>query len=508
LDNLIHNFKQTFSVESKISGSAVYKALFPYSFLGVGLYWTWIYTVCFSAMVFPQNENAIAFAQSSEYVSMLFYVLVLLVSALLSNLLTRGGMRAFKWLSVFPGLAGAGTLLMAISFSFMENAHLVMMLGAALTGLGTGALLNMWGLLFTQMRANYAPLRISLALLVSFVSYLLLSLLPFVAVVIITSLLPLISCRLLFVARNSTEFSSKKDTVSVTQENVKSIDQNYPWQLGIGLLSCGIPLGLLLGMTFVQVNMGYEVPLICIVVNACICVLILVYLAVTNRNLGFSTIYRIILPITICGLFLIASFQSQFIVLSLFLIRTGYALFDVLIWLQLQKVFSSTGTFKMFGLSRLCLDGGVFVGLTLHRFVISNNPELFNVIIFWSAVFLVFTLPVVLTRRRVANAWFLLPASSKEAEDFDIACREIAERQCLTKRETEIMALIARGRNGTYIQGKLFISLNTFQTHSRNIYRKLSIHSRQELMSLFDTAINRSKSHRLVSIKHHDDDKE
>jgi DNA-binding CsgD family transcriptional regulator len=102
----------------------------------------------------------------------------------------------------------------------------------------------------------------------------------------------------------------------------------------------------------------------------------------------------------------------------------------------------------------------------------------------------------------VSNAWFLLPASSKEIEDFENACREISERYRLTRRETEIMALIARGRNGAYIQERLYISLSTFQTHSKNIYRKLDIHSRQDLMSLFDKAIDSGKHNALMPTRH------
>jgi DNA-binding CsgD family transcriptional regulator len=437
-------------------------------------------------MVFPEAQRYILIAQDSEYVSLLSYVVTLLLSVIAIKYLTRA--RPAKWLSVFPTLAGIGTVLMAVSPNFGQGIYPIIIASAAITGIGTSVLLNMWGGVLTRMQARYAPPRIALALLFSSVISLLLPLLPFAVFATISSLLPIASCVLMFISSNSGEFADSQKS-DVSGETGKGEGQSYPWHLAVGLFSVGLPFGLLLGATFVRMNMGNEVPLICIAVNACISLVILVYLAIYNRNLGFSTIYRFVLPITSSGLLLIIAFQSQFIVYGLLLVRIGYALFDILIWLQLQKVFSKTGTVKMLGLSKLCLDGGVLAGLTLCRLVINQHPDILVYFVLGSAVLTLFTLPAVLTRRRIATSWFLSPASSKESEDFDAACKTIAESAHLTNREIEIMALIARGRNGTYIQDKLFISLSTFQSHSKNIYRKLGIHSRQELLTLFDATI-------------------
>jgi DNA-binding NarL/FixJ family response regulator len=51
----------------------------------------------------------------------------------------------------------------------------------------------------------------------------------------------------------------------------------------------------------------------------------------------------------------------------------------------------------------------------------------------------------------------------------------------LTSRETEIIPLITSGLTTTEIAEKLFISIRTVETHRKNIYRKLNIHSNVEL---------------------------
>lgn len=56
----------------------------------------------------------------------------------------------------------------------------------------------------------------------------------------------------------------------------------------------------------------------------------------------------------------------------------------------------------------------------------------------------------------------------------------------LTAREIDVALLIARGRSKTFIANELFISENTVRTHSKNVYTKLGIHSREELISLFE----------------------
>ena len=57
----------------------------------------------------------------------------------------------------------------------------------------------------------------------------------------------------------------------------------------------------------------------------------------------------------------------------------------------------------------------------------------------------------------------------------------------LSTRETEVCELIARGRTMAAIADELFISENTVRTHSKHIYTKLSVHSRQELSELLST---------------------
>ena len=71
---------------------------------------------------------------------------------------------------------------------------------------------------------------------------------------------------------------------------------------------------------------------------------------------------------------------------------------------------------------------------------------------------------------------------------LDEKCAEIARDFGLSPRESDVLMLLARGRNAAHIAEALYISRNTVGTHRRNIYRKLGVHDQQELLSLVERA--------------------
>lgn len=57
----------------------------------------------------------------------------------------------------------------------------------------------------------------------------------------------------------------------------------------------------------------------------------------------------------------------------------------------------------------------------------------------------------------------------------------------LSTREKEILDLLLKGKNNKDIEGELFISYNTVRNHVHNIYQKLGVSSRLQLMNLIRT---------------------
>ncbi len=69
---------------------------------------------------------------------------------------------------------------------------------------------------------------------------------------------------------------------------------------------------------------------------------------------------------------------------------------------------------------------------------------------------------------------------------LDKRIEEIAFAKHLSRRETDVFALIARGRSLPYIAETLVLSENTVRSHTRRVYAKLGVHSKQELLDLVE----------------------
>ena len=66
----------------------------------------------------------------------------------------------------------------------------------------------------------------------------------------------------------------------------------------------------------------------------------------------------------------------------------------------------------------------------------------------------------------------------------------LSERAGLSRREQEVLALLAAGRSVPFIAEDLYIERSTAKSHVAHIYRKLSVHSKQELLTLIESVEN------------------
>jgi DNA-binding CsgD family transcriptional regulator len=72
---------------------------------------------------------------------------------------------------------------------------------------------------------------------------------------------------------------------------------------------------------------------------------------------------------------------------------------------------------------------------------------------------------------------------------------EMAGQFNFSPREKEVLALLLQGRTNAQIGEELYISLNTTKTHIRNIYQKVGVKRRYELLSRFKQFSFPSESH-------------
>jgi two-component system, NarL family, response regulator LiaR len=124
------------------------------------------------------------------------------------------------------------------------------------------------------------------------------------------------------------------------------------------------------------------------------------------------------------------------------------------------------------------------------RFLIINHSQQ----VFTGSIALIFTalgiwLALKLSRPRVEKIIVEREVKVHKAEfTFN---QEEAERLNISKREVEVLALMSQGLSNQEIADKMFVSLNTVKTHSKNLFEKLDVVRRTQ-------AVQKGKDLRLI----------
>lgn len=79
-----------------------------------------------------------------------------------------------------------------------------------------------------------------------------------------------------------------------------------------------------------------------------------------------------------------------------------------------------------------------------------------------------------------------VPPEPAAAPPSDGVCAQLAAASFLTARELDVLRLLARGRNAAFIQEELGLTHNTAKSYVADVYRKLGVHSHQELIDLVE----------------------
>lgn len=65
-------------------------------------------------------------------------------------------------------------------------------------------------------------------------------------------------------------------------------------------------------------------------------------------------------------------------------------------------------------------------------------------------------------------------------------CEDVIKKYDLSPREAEVFFLLAKGHESKYIESKLYLSPSTVKTHRYNIYKKINVKSREEILSIIE----------------------
>lgn len=160
---------------------------------------------------------------------------------------------------------------------------------------------------------------------------------------------------------------------------------------------------------------------------------------------------------------------------------------NMMMWMLVCGVCSQhlDACVRTFALFRAAWAIGPFLGLLAGRFLFFGLGYSLQSAFCASAgsVLLLFLMSsFVFTETKLSKALNIIPIERKRR--FVEKCQAVIERYGLTEREGEIMVMFAKGRNLPYIMEELVLSKSTVSTHRQHIYKKLGVHSSQEMIDL------------------------
>lgn len=225
--------------------------------------------------------------------------------------------------------------------------------------------------------------------------------------------------------------------------------------------------------------------------------LIFLLVVVRGRRFQFSFIFRVALPLAVCAFLVVPSIGDWGAFVTDFCIGASYTAFSIFVMVVMANFCYRYGASAvlLFGIERglraLVMLAGRHTDRFLHRsFEAATGDVVLSAIVI---VAVVIATMMLLSDRDLAGRWGLaLPgmgsvedARAETARDELVdRCSQAAQRYGLSQREEEVLRLLAQHKKVGSIEQELFISNNTAKTHIRHIYRKLDVHSRDELVAL------------------------
>jgi len=245
-----------------------------------------------------------------------------------------------------------------------------------------------------------------------------------------------------------------------------------------------------------------------------------------SENLDLRLIYRFILPLLSLGFLIFSTHGNRMAITGFVLLQGGLALLDMYTWLVIPYFarFStrpaSVCAFGLFIMTFSILIGNVAVDLLTIMFLDDHNVKNSAFIAGLLSILAIFLFP---DEKETFSGWQALfipkpqvfgqkkePASLNEVSevassnldkipsfsnlqleyDYSSSINPLAlksfDETPLSPRERDVLILLQKGRSGRFISENLNISSNTVKFHIRNIYSKLHVSNRQELLNLFE----------------------
>lgn len=262
-----------------------------------------------------------------------------------------------------------------------------------------------------------------------------------------------------------------------------------PWKLLVTSLLHGLSLGLLAGFPVFQ-EAGPAV-MACAGASYILSSVLIVLTAFTAKMNFNSLIYQMAFPLIALGLLLLVVLNGLPLVgVSVQLV--GFSYLHLVMWCVcsfLIKGFDRP-TMWVTGTSTCCFMAGQLSGTALSCTAVQLDGGSAYSKVITAAIFIMLGASLLMiSNANMRTGWGLHRPDGREGRPttpLDIAIAQMASSCGLTEREEATLKLLGRGYNRGSIADEHGVSRETVKTHIAGIYRKVHVHSHQELIAALE----------------------
>ncbi len=423
-----------------------------------------------------------------------------------------GGIRWAGLMGAFGGTALALWLVVTPP-SAMESFLLVAFVSGVLTGIGEGCLLCLWCTITSSLGMRVALAYNVVSMAASGLLFLLCNAIPSVAGLAVGLLCPLASSACSFGHHGySVAFSGSPSEVPASKgrrddapQNQKApaqprglssvatlfSDRSFLMLMAIALVF-GLSCGFVLASFEVIPKADYWTASYGVVIGTILAAALAFLTAFVLKMDAWQLVFQTSLPL-MAAAYLLYPYGGILAVVSPGLHTLGFQYFFVTFWsiLGSKQLRHDVPAACSVAIGLFAVNAGQAVGLGLWNLLcVGIDPTGLHIAVS-VAVFVLIMAAV--TFEHPAFGWGTVrpgeaPKSGAGSRDlpYEALIERIRTDYGLSPREHDVCLLLGRGRNRQFVADELGISLETAKTHATNVYRKLGVHSQQELLDVIE----------------------
>ena len=466
------------------------------SVMGLACLLAWNYVVFFSRLIHYSTRNDITHLNSTYTFSCCGMIAALVLCALPWNRWIRQpqmGVPPEPWrpserASVVTLVVCACVItICTIALTFVERELFKQpwcSIASTIAGIGLGVLYLGWAPVFSRTPGTSSFVRLALACMGGAALFLGITFLPELVALIAAYLLPLLSLGALLILR------AQMSKTPQTERALPSSTRPAFVRLLVSLGLLGFAESLMRAL-FLEIDPASDSPryqllfLLGTIVASAIVMLASLYRRNPARALNRSALFALVF------LSLLVPIVTGTGVLGDMPVLICYCLFYLFIWATLSQTARAYAmpTRVLFGLGlgaayAGCL-AGTFMGSLLTSFVILDY-RLTSLLALLCASLMLVSLLFVTDDRMLTTLMDTDSERPQAPRRFMLRIDEAARTHGLTAKETEVLALAAKGRTTQRICEELGISTGTANTHLMHIYKKFDVHDRQQLLDMLE----------------------